>query len=244
MRPDFQKSLRLDTVCPSRGAKVGGNPLNIMIAPLELTSRSATGLNLVVFDLETTGFSHRWHDIIQIAAVRLCDGPRCGETFSTYVRPRGPIPRPITYLTGITDADVADAPEAPEALRAFARFVADAGGEGGSEGAEPVLVAHNGHRFDLRFIIGACERHALPMRPARFIDSLWLSKKLWPAEPLHDLDMVIERLGISEMELPASRHDARADVCLLAEAVRRMLDGLGDAASPEREALRCDFVAA
>ncbi|RRJ98928.1 3'-5' exonuclease [Opitutaceae bacterium TAV4] len=175
-------------------------------------------MNLVIFDLETTGFSPRWNDIIQIAAVRLVDGRISDETFSTYVSPRRPVPDHITELTGITDADVADAPETSEALRAFARFAA---GENGRENT--TLLAHNGHRFDMRFIAESCAQHGLPMRPVRFIDSIWLSKKCWPAESLHNLDVIVERLGIDPGATGHRRHDARADVHLLANAVRHML---------------------
>ncbi len=204
-------------------------------------------MSLVAFDLETTGLSPRWHDIIQIAAARIrtdagAPEENSGETFSTYVRPRRPVPAHITGLTGITDDDVAGAPGVPEALRAFARFINTVGGRD-----EITLVAHNGHRFDMRFIAGVCARHALPVRPVRFIDSLWLSKKLWPAEPLHNLDAIIERLGLASGELVHPRHDARADVRLLATAVGRMIRRLrpdGVAGLSLIEPCRRDFVAA
>ncbi|WP_043587721.1 3'-5' exonuclease [Geminisphaera colitermitum] len=196
-------------------------------------------MNLVIFDLETTGFSPRWNDIIQIAAVRLVDGRISDETFSTYVSPRRPVPDHITELTGITDADVADAPETSDALRAFARFVGDVG--------PTTLVAHNGHRFDMRFIAESCTLHGLPMRPIRFIDSIWLSKKLWPAESLHNLDVIVERLGIETGITGHRRHDARADVHLLANAVRRMIQNLfpiPPAKWLKAETCEHDFVAA
>jgi DNA polymerase III subunit epsilon len=179
----------------------------------------------VVFDLETTGFSPDRHEIIQIAAVRLATNGSIGDTFSTYVRPRAPVPRHITGLTGIRNADVAGAPAAPDALRAFARFVEDAGAAGEGD-AEPILMAHNGHRFDLPFIAAACVRHALPLRPVRFIDSIWLARSLWPAESLHNLDAVAARLDIDVTSSSYCRHDARADVHLLATAVRRMVQHL------------------
>lgn len=174
--------------------------------------------DLIVFDLETTGFSPRWHEIIQIAAVRLRPDGEIRDTFSTYVRPGRSIPAHITELTGITDTDVLNAPSSSDALCAFARFVGNS--------AATTLVAHNGHRFDLRFLAETCARHALPTRPVGFIDSLWLSKKLWPAEPLHNLDVIIERLGLTAETLAHPRHDARTDVHLLATVTRHMLQRL------------------
>ena len=193
--------------------------------------------DLVIFDIETTGYSPRWHEIIQIAAVRLDPLGVVGDVYSTYVRPDRAIPAHITELTGITDADVADAPSSTEALRAFAHFVGNNG----------TLLAHNGHRFDMRFIAETSRRCGLPQRTCRFLDSLWLSKKLWPTEPFHNLDAIISRLGISDAGLAHSRHDARADVHLLADAVRRMLLELcpdNRLEHVESQVGECEFVAA
>ena len=172
-------------------------------------------MNLVIFDLETTGFSPRYHEIIQIAAIRMRHGEIvAADRFETFVRPKNAIPDEITELTGITDRDVADAPEPPEALLALSRFVGDA-----------TLVAHNGRRFDLPFVRECSFRHRLPLREVPFIDSMTLSRRVWKAERTHNLNAVIERLDLSTKGL--RRHDARGDVWILAEAVRCMWMRLG-----------------
>jgi DNA polymerase III alpha subunit (gram-positive type) len=177
-------------------------------------------MELVVFDLETTGFSPRCHEIIQIAAVRMRHGEvMAAERFETFVRPQGDLPDFISDLTGITSADVRNAPEPAPALLAFSRFVGDA-----------TLVAHNGWRFDLGFIRAGCERHQLPVRAVPFFDSMTLSRQLWGSAESHSLDAVMERLALSEAGL--RRHDARGDVGILAEAVRTMWQRLG--APPDR----------
>ncbi|MBC7365558.1 MAG: 3'-5' exonuclease [Undibacterium sp.] len=167
-------------------------------------------MHLVIFDLETTGLSPARHEIIQIAAIRMRAGRiLTEETFATFVQPTQPIPAQISGYTGITRAHVGDAPRPAEALVAFSRFVGDA-----------TLVAHNGHRFDLPFIHATCARHALPVRPVTYIDSLALSRQLWGGRGGHGLDAVMARLCLS---LPdARRHDARGDVQILAETVRQM----------------------
>lgn len=213
------------------------------LAP-ELAATARARPVFVVFDLETTGFSPDRHEIIQIAAVRLAADGSFGDTFSTYVRPRVSVPRHITVLTGIRNADVTGAPAAPDALRAFARFVEDAGATRDGDG-EPILVAHNGHRFDLPFIAAACARHALPLRPVRFIDSIWLARSLWTAESLHNLDAVAGRLGIDVTSSRYCRHDARSDVHLLATAVRHMVQHLypvSPAKQLQLEARDYDFI--
>jgi DNA polymerase III epsilon subunit-like protein len=177
-------------------------------------------MNLVIFDLETTGFSPRYHEIIQIAAIRMCHGEIvAADRFETFVRPERDIPDEITELTGISNRDVCDAPKPTEALPALSRFVGDA-----------TLVAHNGRRFDLPFVRECCFRHRLPLREVPFIDSMALSREIWKAERVHNLDAVIERLDLSTNGL--RRHDARGDVWILAEAVRCMWKRLG--AHPDR----------
>ncbi len=175
-----------------------------------MTEPQFASMNLVIFDLETTGWSPRYCEIIQIAAVRMLHGEIIADdSFETFVRAQNAIPNHIFTLTGISPSDVDTAPEPSTALAAFSNFVGDA-----------TIVAHNGRRFDLGFIRENCERSQLPMREVPFFDSLSLSRLLWPDAHSHGLDAVIERLGLSNEGL--HRHNARDDVRLLAEAVRQM----------------------
>jgi DNA polymerase-3 subunit epsilon len=166
-------------------------------------------MDIVIFDLETTGFSHAWSEIIQIAAVRIRDGEICSDdSFSTFVRPERSVPGFITDITGITNDDVREAPCSIEALMSFSRFAGDA-----------MLLGHNARRFDMPFIRESCARHNLPVRRVEFVDSLDFSRQIWGGRSGHGLDAIIERLEISE---DAARHTAPGDVALLAEAVLRM----------------------
>ncbi|HPO01297.1 MAG TPA: 3'-5' exonuclease [Opitutaceae bacterium] len=167
-------------------------------------------MSYVIFDLETTGLSPRYHEIIQVAALRLSStGEEAGAAFSTFVRPQRRIPSHITELTGIDQSMVACAPAVAEALARFSAY---------ADGA--TLVAHNGWRFDLRFIASLCERAGLGLRVAPFIDTRRVSQAIWPEAESHGLDAVSERLQLS---LGAGRrHDARGDVQLLAAAFVRM----------------------
>ncbi len=122
--------------------------------------------SFVIIDLQTTGVSPDRHEIIQIAAARINADGSVGAHLSTYVRPCNCVPLHITTLTGIRDADVDDAPTAPEALRTLARFVEDSAEVGAGD---PMIVTIKGH---IPFIAAACARHALPVRPVRFIDPL------------------------------------------------------------------------
>lgn len=166
----------------------------------------------VVFDLETTGLSYRFHEIIQIAGTRMRNGSVVStESFSSYVRPKTPISSFITSYTGISNRDVAKAPPISEALTAFSEFVGD-----------DVLIAHNGQRFDAKFLSSACEQQRLKARPVQLIDSIHFSKRLFGATQGigHGLDVVLSRMKITTID--GRRHDARGDVSGLAQAVERM----------------------
>lgn len=97
----------------------------------------------VIFDLETTGFSPQYAEIIEIGAVRVING-LIRERFQTYVHPLRGIPREITVLTGITEAKTKDAPQIEDAFYKFAEFIGN-----------DVLIAHNSS-FDCRFLGAVC----------------------------------------------------------------------------------------
>jgi len=170
----------------------------------------------VVFDLETTGLSPSHDEIIQVAAVRIRDGKvRSKDPFFSYVRPRRRIDPFITSLTGVTNADVQDAPGALEVVERFASFC-----------GESLLVAHNGHTFDVPFILSACSGRGRKGREVRYLDSMHLSWLVWGRARgvSHSLDAVVSRLSVTQGA--GRRHDARGDVALLAECYLRLVDML------------------
>jgi DNA polymerase III subunit epsilon len=130
------------------------------------------------------------------------------------VRPEQRVPSFITSLTGITQAEVADAPSPRDVLTRFSEFV----------GRNAMLIAHNGLRFDMRFIAENCKRLGMPVREMNALDSRSFSRKIWGGRGGHSLDAVLGRLGLSSEGV--KRHDARGDVQLLARAVRQMWERL------------------
>ena len=129
----------------------------------------------VVFDLETTGISYVKDRIIEISAVKAADG-RVTDTFSTLVNPQRPIPYGATQVNGITDEMVKDAPVIQEVLADFLDFVKD-----------DVLVGHNIHSFDLKFI----ERDAQELFGREitndYIDTLYMARSCLPQLSHHKL---------------------------------------------------------
>ena len=108
----------------------------------ELKKRLLSDKKIIVFDLETTGFSSVDNKIIEIGATSINAGKI--SSFQTFVNPEISIPRKITELTGITNSDVSDAPTINKALFEFLKFC-------DFKNNDVILVAHNAN-FDIPFI--------------------------------------------------------------------------------------------
>lgn len=162
-------------------------------------------LPAVIVDLETTG-SRASHDrITEIAIVTLEADGRVHD-WSTLVNPGQPIPPTIQALTGISDAMVATAP----AFEAIAAEVFDR-----LEGR--LFIAHNA-RFDHGFL-----REAFARTGRRFVtrplDTVRLSRALYPDAARHSLDSLIARHGLVAGDRHRALGDARALLGVLAAAV-------------------------
>lgn len=120
--------------------------------------------NYVVFDLETTGLSPVADAIIEISAVKVKDGKVTGN-FSTLVNPGRPIPAAASRVNGITDSMVADAPGLEEALERFLSFV-----------GKEILVGHNIHSFDMKFLSQAMEKLYKRNLENDYIDTLFMAR--------------------------------------------------------------------
>ena len=160
----------------------------------------------VVFDIETTGLYPAKDRITEIGAVRVVEGRIC-DTFSTFVNPGIPIPKAITDLTGINDAMVADAPGPGQALESFLKFA-----------GELPVVAHNAS-FDTGFIKAAAKAHNMKFENI-IIDTLQMSRSLFPKLGKHKLDTVAKHLGVS-LE---NHHRAINDASATAEIFIKCID--------------------
>ena len=173
--------------------------------------------DFVIYDLETTGLYPDHDDLIQIAAVRFRAGSVVtDDAFFSFAKPRRPISAFIESYTGVGNRHVRDAPPPGAVLAGFSHWVGDS-----------TLIAHNGLRFDSKFLTATSARHGGPCREVPCIDSIHLSKLLFGSTrgTGHSLDHVTTRLSLSTRGI--RRHDARGDVELLAAAVSEMRSRLG-----------------
>ncbi len=165
--------------------------------------------SFVVFDTETTGLDPKTEVLTEIGAVVVENG-QITETFDTFVNPGKPIPPKVVELTGITDAMVANAPSPEEGIRQFAEFAAGR-----------VLIAHNAHSFDMRFMRKAAERAGIRLENA-YIDTLPMAQSLYKGLRNYKLNTINDHLEIE----PFNHHRAADDAMALAKIFCKMLEDL------------------
>ena len=122
------KKAGLKPIFGLEGALVDEKSFRIALTDDDIDLDEAT---FVVYDLETTGISSNYNEIIEIAACKIYHGSII-EEFTTFVNPRRKISEFTTNLTSITDDDVRNAPFIETAIMDFYKFI---------EGS--ILVAHN-----------------------------------------------------------------------------------------------------
>lgn len=168
--------------------------------------RELKGGEYVVFDLETTGLSPETERITEFGAVKIRGG-LVVDKFSQLVNPEKEISTEITDITGITNEMVENMPKIDEVLPRFKKFCGGA-----------VLVAHNA-KFDTSFIYAAARRVGLYF-DNDVMDTLEMSRSLFPNESKHKLDIMCERLGVS-LE---NHHRASDDAEATARCFIKMMD--------------------
>ena len=157
---------------------------------------------VIIFDVETTGFSPTaGHRVIEIGAVHL-DGGATPDEFKTLVDPGCRVPLRAQRVHGISDAMLRGQPPPEVAFTAFRDFI---------EGA--LLVAHN-VRFDRAFLSHEFARLHLPLTN-RFACTLKLSQRKLPWLPNHRLETVARHL-LGGLPKGAQSHRALDDARLTA----------------------------
>lgn len=156
----------------------------------------------VVFDVETTGLSAIYNDLIQVAASKMHKGNIIAE-FDEFINPGHPLSAFTTELTGITDDHVKNAKPLIQVLKEFQEFCKDT-----------VLVAHNAS-FDVGFMNANYERHGLPKITQPVIDTLEFARNLYPEYKRHGLGPLTKRFGVALEHHHMANYDAEATGRLL-----------------------------
>lgn len=159
---------------------------------------------VICLDLETTGASPQHDRITEIGIVEMLPDGTVTE-WSTLVNPQMRIPEFIEKLTGISNAMVE---QAPTFDRIAAELMQRLQGR--------LFIAHN-VRFDYAFIKNEFQRIDTSFR-AETLCTVRLSRRLYPQHFKHNLDSLIQRMGL-ELE---DRHRALADARVLSIFLKRL----------------------
>ena len=163
----------------------------------EPSHRQLSEETYVVFDVETTGLSSAYDTIIEIAGVRVKDG-EIVDSYESFANPRHPLSALTTKLTGITDDMVQTAPEVEQVMREFVDFCGDS-----------ILVAHNAS-FDMGFLYAACKKAAIDTPAYGVIDTLELSRLLYPDMRNHRLNTLAKRFNVELTQHHRAIYDTEA----------------------------------
>lgn len=159
----------------------------------------------VMIDIETTGLSAEWDDILEIGALRVRNG-EIVDSFQSFVAYDYEIPEDITALTGITNEMLIGAPSPAEAIRNFRAFLGDS-----------IIVGYNVN-FDINFLYDYSEEYLGIKIGNDYVDCMRIAKKLFPDEAHHRLSDMVRILNVS---VPNS-HRAISDC----EATKQVYDKL------------------
>ena len=168
----------------------------------------------VVFDVETTGLSAIYNDLIQVAASKMYKGNIIAE-FDEFINPGHPLSAFTTELTGITDDHVKNAKPLVQVLKEFQEFCKDT-----------VLVAHNAS-FDVGFMNANYERHGLPKISQPVIDTLEFARNLYPEYKRHGLGPLTKRFGVALEHHHMANYDAEATGRLLFIFIKEVAEKYG-----------------
>lgn len=171
----------------------------------EVNSFLEAGESLVVFDLETTGLSSTNDRILSFSAMKVQKNNGVFETVDTldqFINPGFPIPKKVTEINHISDADVKDKPLENEAAKTIRAFL----------GENPILCGYNSIRFDQKYLEKMYERvFGDTIQPKLHIDVMKMAKEKLPGLKSHKLETVAHELGCDiGLQFHASMDDVRA----------------------------------
>ena len=161
-------------------------------------------LPIYFVDIETTGPSSQADRVIEVAVVKTVNLKEV-DRFHTLVNPQRPIPYFIQNFTGIKPNMVEDKPN-------FSLIAEDL-----HDFFEPGLfVAHN-VSFDYNFLKKSLKREGFELDMPKLC-TVRLSRRLFPEHRKHNLDSVVERMGL-QIE---NRHRALDDCKVLVDFLNKL----------------------
>lgn len=165
----------------------------------------------IVFDVETTGLSAIYDNIIELAGVKMHKG-NVIEEFQEFIDPGHKLSDTTVQLTGITDNMVRGSKTEKEVLDLFKAFCGDS-----------ILVAHNAS-FDMGFLNTAYKKHDMPASTLPVIDTLEFSRFVNPTFKSHRLNTLAKRFKVNLEQHHRAIYDAQTTGNLLWIFVKKAQD--------------------
>lgn len=131
---------------------------------VNLSRSNYTEINdFVALDIETTGLSAKYNEIINIGAIRFRNNVPV-DNFDMFIKPDKPIPAFITGITGISNHMVRNAPTIDEVLPLLIDFIGN-----------DIILGHN-VRFDINFINHAMEVNGFDKYITKYVDTVQIAR--------------------------------------------------------------------
>ena len=183
----------------------------------------------VVFDLETTGTSTSYDQVVEISAIKVKNSTIVDE-YSTLVNPGMPIPIMASEVNGISDDMVKDAPDFRKALGDFNEFVEDL-----------TLVGHNIRSFDMKFICRDALKFYGKTVGNDFVDTLKIAQAYLPELRHHTLTDLACHYRIDAAGAHRALNDCRMNQKVF-ECLAKEIENPSEAARNVRKCPLCGCV--
>jgi len=143
--------------------------------------------DFTVLDIETTGFSNKRDDIIEISCLKVRNNIVI-DNLDMLIKPATSncISNKITNLTGITTEMLSDGSEIEDALKSFLEFLED-----------DIIVGHN-VSFDISFLNNKIDSYFDCDFNVDYVDTLYLSREKFPELNSHKLSFLSQVLNLNK----------------------------------------------
>ena len=184
------------------------------------TTREFKGKSLISFpesytviDLETTGLSPEWDSIIEVSAIKICNG-KIVDQFSSLANTSYGIKLDsfISELTGISQEMIDEAPVIDSVLPKYIDFI-------GSD----IVIGHNVN-FDINFLYDKSMEYMRVPFSNDYIDTMRLSRRIHPEFSHHRLSDLASRYELDY----SGAHRSLADCRITFECFRHIKDDILD----------------
>ncbi|WP_406617157.1 PolC-type DNA polymerase III [Mycoplasmopsis adleri] len=155
----------------------------------------------VSFDIETTGLSPKYHELIEFGSIEINENFKKINKNQFFIKPKTKLKEFTTDLTGITDKMLEkDGLDIKDALLKIYDILNN-----------KIAIAHNA-KFDYNFLKEQFRINNIPFPNVTVVDSLIVSRIASPENTRHRLEDVANRLGVKYDPNVAHRGDYDADV--------------------------------